>query len=112
MAEKTKLRARPIPINGYRAVPDHEATERHNNGYTYVKWVPAESKLQSWVSVYRIFCAIQNAVLELPEGIDHESVNMITKDIINTLAMKHEGEDVWDEAYHRWIEPSDDDEEV
>lgn len=69
-------------------------------------------KLQSWVSVYRVFLAIADTVLELPEGINHDDAHEIINDLVNTLAMSHEDEEAWSTAYHRWIEPSDDDEEV
>lgn len=67
---------------------------------------------KTWTSVYHVFISIADAVFESPEGINHETAHALINQCIDTLYIPHEGEPAWDAAYKRWIEPSDDDEEV
>lgn len=69
-------------------------------------------KFETWLSVYHIFMSITDAVLSSPEGIDHEQARININHCVDTLYKAHEGNPAWDFAYERWIEPSDDDEEV
>ena len=64
----------------------------------------SNNNLKSWVSVYRIFCAINDTVLELPEGIDHNMAHEIVTNLVDSLYISHLGELAWDMAYYRWTD--------
>lgn len=94
--------------SGTIMVIDHEASEVH--GRRMYKHIPPQFK--SWVSVYHVFTAIADSVLDLPEGTNHDYAHILINNCINALYAQHEGEDAWDIAYTKWVEPSDDDEEL
>jgi len=92
MSNSTKL-------NSYKATTKHANPANTSN----------RPKLQTWLSVYRLFVSIGNTVLDLPEGADYESYLTITQDLVEALYAQHEGDPAWDLAYQRYVEPSEDD---
>jgi hypothetical protein len=57
-------------------------------------------KYAHWTDVYKEFEAI----------VENNPVDQIDSKV-EALYLQHEGDPVWDLAYLKWIEPSDDDEE-
>ena len=64
-------------------------------------------RFKSWVSVYHVFMAIADKILELPEGIDHDSAHHLIANCVDSLYAQHTGEAAWDIAYIKWNEPAD-----
>lgn len=71
---------------------------------------PTNTYPTSWVDVYHIFMDIADKVLDAVE--DHDLAHRLIAQQVESIYSKHQGTPVWDHAYERWIEPSDDDEEV
>lgn len=65
---------------------------------------------KSWTDVYMQFMDILDRVLEITP--DHTEARKLIQKEVDELYAQHEGDPAWDLAYERWIEPSDDDEEV
>ena len=65
-------------------------------------------KLRTWVSVYRLFNALTEAVTELPEGINQDSALAIARDLVDSLYAQHKAEMSWRVAYDRWNERMED----
>ena len=61
----------------------------------------SQTKYTSWTQAYQEFADI----------VDNSPAEQIDSKV-EALYLQHEGDPVWDLAYERWIEPSDDDEEV
>lgn len=62
---------------------------------------------ESWTDVYKIFMEIADRVLSSTPN--HDEANELICGEIDQLYAQHEGDPLWDSAYERWYEPSDDD---
>ena len=72
---------------------------------------PQEShEPQTWHDVYKIFLDISDRILSSTP--DHDEAHELIAGEVDCLYAQHEGTWIWDFAYERWYEPSDDDEEV
>lgn len=69
-----------------------------------------ESSFKSWTDVYHIFMEIADRVLSTTPN--HDEAHELICGEIDQLYTQHEGDPLWDSAYERWYEPSDEDEYV
>ena len=68
------------------------------------------NEFKSWTDVYDFFMATADEIWDQNE--DKMLAVQNIGETIEKVYLPHQGEDIWDLAYERWIEPGDDDEEV
>ena len=69
-----------------------------------------QTTLKSWVDVYHIFMGVADEILDQCDN--HDLAHQLIQTKVEEIYFPHQGEYIWDFAYERWTEPSDDDEEV
>ena len=68
-----------------------------------------QSTYKSWVDCYRDFISISDRILD--DATNHDEAHIQIKTEVDALYAQHTGEYIWDEAYRRWYEPYDGDDE-